>query len=164
MSVFRINLPKPPDDVWAVAIDFSDRLDIEGGEHITGVDFKPYKLLSYKETVAEIDLKDATRVTLTVERIGGSATHHSWPITDQPSLLMKIPGDYSPTPVPEIIDEDTVVIGPEGGDAPYSVVSFHLRGGEDRAKYAVLITAITNLNRQHSCVLRFEVQELPLGD
>ena len=70
MRAWQIDIPKPPDDVWAIIVDFTERLDIEGGEELTGADVSVFKLADYSEVIAEISLQKALRFNLEIEKIG----------------------------------------------------------------------------------------------
>ncbi len=68
MSMFHVTTAKPPTDRWPVLIDFSDRLNLDGGEGITAASIHSYRLWGYDQTIDEADLKDAVKFSTIIER------------------------------------------------------------------------------------------------
>jgi len=160
---WEITLPKPPDDVWPILVDFTDRLDTANGEELSMASVEVYKLQKYDQEVGTIDLTNANRVTVTVERSGEPTEHiASYLVNGQPSMKLLFPTTYNAQQVNGIVLPESVVIGPSGGTPPNTQVSFEIRGGEDGARYAALVTATTNQGRQHSCAIRFSVESINL--
>lgn len=162
MSVFTINTPKPPEDVWAIEVDFTERLDTEGGEELSSVAVEAYRLWGYDEVLYETSLENATRLNLEIEKLGGEVERTSFVVTDQPSCQLRLPTTYPAEVDLTIVDTESITIGPSGGTPPNTKVSFHIQHGHDGNRYAILVTATTNKGRQHSCVIRFRVQSLSL--
>lgn len=159
--IFRIATPKPPDDIWPVAVDFSARLDTEGGETIDAAEVQGYKIAAYNQLLADIDLTNAERITLSVERYGQEALVHSYPVLGQEDVRLVFPQTY-PREEADIVPPDSVVIGPpEGGsEPPYTTVGFKIAGGDPGTHYEVSILVVTSRGNIHSCLLHFWVEEL----
>lgn len=159
--IFRIETPKPPDDVWPVAVDFSARLDTAGGEKIDAVEVQGFKIAAYDRLLTDIDLTDAERLTLTVERYGREALVYSYPVFGQPDVRLLFPRTY-PREEADVVVADSIVIGPpEGGDQPpLTTVGFKIAGGEPGTLYEISVYVVTNRGNAHSCLLRFRVEEL----
>ena len=164
MRAWQIDIPKPPDDVWAIIVDFTERLDIEGGEELTGADVSVFKLADYSEVIAEISLQKALRFNLEIEKIGEEVERYSWPVTGQESLELRFPKTYPQERVHGIVPPDSIVIGPETGTPPNTQVSFHVQGGEHDTWYAIRVMGETNKGRRHSCVVRFKVAEISVTE
>jgi len=164
MSVFTIATPKPPEDVWAIEVDFADRLDTSNGEEISSVAVEAYRLWDYGQVLFETSLDGATRLNLEIEKTGGVVDRVSFPLTNEPSCQLRIPSIYSAEIDTSVVDLSSITIGPATGSPPNTKVSFHIQNGIDNTRYAVLVTATTNKGRQHSCVIRFQVLSLSLAD
>lgn len=160
--IFRIHTPKPPEDVWPVVVDFSARLDTAGGEKIVAADAVAYRREGYEQVLADIDLTDAYRVQVCVERHGQEAKVYSYPVAGQPSLRLLLPKEYPKIFDPYMVTQDDVVIGPPEGreEPPATRVMFRLRNGEPGSEYEVHVIAVTNKANVHTCLLRFRVEEL----
>lgn len=168
MSRFTIDTPKPPQDRWPILVDFSRRLkpdtteDSEGNpvrEEIYAVNVTAYRLWGYDEVKDEIDLDGAKKVGVTVYRWDGSVIRRTWPVEGQDSLQIRFPTSYGAVLDQSVIDANTITIGPEGLN---NQVSFVIKGGVSGNRYAVRVRVRTTDNNEHSCVLRFNVEELPL--
>ena len=160
--IYEINTPKPPDDIWAIEVDFTDRLNTDGGEELSGVSIQAYRLWGYDQVLEEIPVSGGVRFNVEVEKEGGETDRYSWLLPDIGSVELRIPSSYSPQLDYTVVDLASVTIGPSSGSPPNTKVSFNIQHGEDGYRYALLITATTNQGRQHSCVIRFRVQELNL--
>ncbi len=162
---FTITDPKPPYDVWAVLVDFADRLDLDDGEELTGADVTAYRLWSHDEQVDEFDLDKALRLNVDIERLGALHDLYSFPIDGPLTAQLRIPSSYDPSVDLGVVPPETIVMGPQVESPevaqPYEV-AFELHGGADGTRYAARVTVTTNKDRQHSCVVRWRVQELSL--
>ncbi len=165
MSIFQINTPKPPDDVWKVSVDFTDRLDTDGLEELYAASCVVHRLWGYDESVEEYDLEGALRLNVEVERLGNVTDRFSYPVTGQPTAELRLPTDYDAEEILGIVPAESIEIGPPAPAVPpNTTAAFIIQGGEHDNRYAILITALTTEDRRHSCVLRFTVEDLSLTD
>lgn len=165
MRAWSIDIPKPPEDVWRIEVDFTGRLDVENGEELAAATVEVYKLWGYHEVVEEYDLTDATRLNLEIEKYGGvEAQKYSYPVVGQPSAELRFPKDYGAEHVPGMVLPESITIGPASGSPPNTRISFDVRGGEDDTWYAIYVGGETNEHRYHSCVIRLKVKSISLTE
>lgn len=165
--IFTIPTPKPPGDVWPVLIDFTDRLDTEGGEMITGVSLAPYREAGYDEILTTVDTEGAYRVIVAVERYGKSTEVYSYRLAGQANLRLLAPVDYGGTLDATVVDmrPGQILIAPDPEEPglvepPATSVVFKLVRGEPGRRYSLRVTVITNKQNQHSCLVRWRVEDL----
>ncbi len=155
--IYQLTPAKHPDEVWGLAVDFSNRLDTTNGETVTSAEVKCYKLFDYRNLVAQYDLSDVNRITVILERSGQLESRYSYLIQGQPTAQLHLPSSYDPEDVTlEMAPPSSISIGP---DPDNDTVSFDLQGGEDNCDYLLVVTALTSNNYRHMCAIGFSVRE-----
>jgi len=143
MAVYRLTPAKHPEERWPIAVDFSQRLDIAGGEKLQSVDIEAYQIHDYDLTLDEYDLDGIDRIQVILEQLGGETQIYNYPVNDKPDMAIKLPSSWDPTEVTlDIVDLNTVEVGPshDPPEAPTAELIATDTGNVDDGEHRYLIT------------------------